>query len=134
MVMNKNNFDIWKSIVDKEWIPSENDTTDENGCFVKPLNFDEEQKEYDAVREIIDNAIINKDYKTWKNKSQLVETYNEQHSPIEEFDVVYVFESSFEYPLRPVLITKIEETSITIKFINNSSDEVMTYTISIEKD
>lgn len=131
--MNKENFEIWKSIVEKEWIPSENDLVDENGNYIKPLNFDEEQQEYDALRVIIDGAIKNKNYKTWKLKSDLVETYNDNHTPIEEFDVVYAFDSSFEMPYRPVLITNIIEDIVAVKFINQRNDEVITEHVKIEK-
>lgn len=131
--MNKENFEIWKSIVEKEWIPSEDGAVDENGNYIKPLNFDDEQKEYDALRTIIDGAIKNKNYKTWKLKSDLVETYDEKHTPIEEFDVLYTFGSTFEEPYRPILVTKMTENAMTVKFIDYEDDEVKTFNINFEK-
>ena len=69
--MNVENKKIWDGIFQKQ-PPVNNDDCyvmceGENGEYVPatPLGFDDEQKTFDALKEIIETAIKAKKYKTW---------------------------------------------------------------------
>lgn len=55
--------------------------------------------------------------------SKLVETYTEDKSPIEEFDVVYLFSKSWEEPLLPVLVKEITDKVIKVQWIGGKENE-----------
>ena len=128
--MNVENKKIWDEIFQKQ--PPVNNDDDccvmcerENGEYVPatPLGFDDEQKTFDALKEIIETAIKVKKYKTWHIGSGLVETYTEDKSPIEEFDVVYLFSKSWEEPLFPVLVKEITDKVIKVQWIGGKENE-----------
>lgn len=98
---------------------------DDSGQYVPaiPLGFDNEQKTFDTLKEIIDAAIKTKTYKCWHIGTKLVETYTDEHSPIEEFDVIYLFSKSWETPKFPVLVKEIKKDTIVIEFLGGEDDE-----------
>lgn len=101
----------------------------ENGHYVPatPLGYDDEMKEYSAVKDLTENSIKDKSYKCWKIGSTLLDTYAPNKIEICLFDVIYVFTSDWEIPKFPVLITEINETehSITVAFIDDRNDGVI---------
>ena len=98
---------------------------DENGNYVPatPIGFDDEQKTFDALKDIIEGAIKNKTYKTWKMRSKLVETYSDDHQPIEEFDVIYCFSEDWEETLFPVLVMEIKDDAIVVMWLGGKDNE-----------
>lgn len=127
--MNVENKKIWDRIFQQQ-PPVNNDDycemcENENGEYIPatPLGFDNEQKTFDALKEIIETAIKLKKYKTWHIGSNLVETYTEDKSPIEEFDVIYLFSKSWEEPLFPVLVKEITDKVIKVQWIGGKENE-----------
>lgn len=127
--MNVENKKIWDEIFQKQ-PPVNNDDCcvmceSENGNYVPaiPLGFDDEQKTYDALKEIIESAIKNKTYKTYKVGAELKETYSIEHLPIEEFDVIYLFDNSWEEPMFPVLVKAITDIQIEIQYLGGEDNE-----------
>lgn len=127
--MNVENKKIWDGIFQKQ-PPVNNDDCcvmceSENGNYVPaiPLGFDDEQKTYDALKEIIESAIKNKTYKTYKVGAELKETYSNEHLPIEEFDVIYLFDNSWEEPMFPVLVKAITDIQIEIQYLGGEDNE-----------
>lgn len=128
--MNIQNKKIWDDIFQKQpTIDNVSDCCtmceDESGNYVPatPIGFDDEQKEYDALKEIIESALKNKDYKTWHIGSELVETYSDEHAPIEKFDVIYLFTKSWEEPKFPVLVKNITDNEIELWWLGGEDNE-----------
>lgn len=127
--MNIENKKIWDEIFQQQ-PPVNNDDCcvmceSENGEYVPatPLGFDDEQKTFDALKEIIETAIKVKKYKSWHIGSNLVEAYTEDKTPIEEFDVIYLFSKSWEEPLFPVLVKEITDKVIKVQWIGGKENE-----------
>lgn len=127
--MNVENKKIWDGIFQQQ-PPVNNDDCcvmceSENGNYVPaiPLGFDDEQKTYDALKEIIESAIKNKTYKIYKVGAELKETYSNEHLPIEEFDVIYLFDNSWEEPMFPVLVKAITDIQIEVQYLGGEDNE-----------
>lgn len=118
--MNELNKKIWDDIFNQE--PPQ--PSDEDCCCcdngeggykpATPIGYEPEMKEYSALKEIIEGAVKNKTYKTWKIGSKLEETYSEDHKPIEKYDVIYLFTSDWEEPIIPVLVKEITDTEVEL--------------------
>lgn len=129
--MNAINKKIWDDIFAQQPPqPSDDDCCEVmcdsgDGCYkpATPIGFDDEQKTFDALKDIIEGAIKNKTYKTWKMKSELFETYSEKHAPIEEFDVIYIFSSDWEEARFPVLVKEIRDTEIELWWLGGRDGE-----------
>ena len=135
--MNETNKKIWDDEFSKQPSTSSDDccfSMDDNGNYSEaiPLGYDDEQKEYSAVKDIIENAIFKKEYKLWKIRSELKDFCTSE--PIEPFDVVYCLDESWEYPLFPVIIHSINknENTVIVKFVDHKEDEVITKVMSIK--
>ena len=135
MKLNEKNKQIWDAEMGKlPPAPDENTPMceDENGnlTYATPLGYDDDMKEYSAVKDIIEGAIKSKNYKCWKIKSKLVETYTDEHEEIVPFDVVFLFSSDWEIPIFPVLITDIDtnKKELSVSWIktgpNDEDDDV----------
>lgn len=136
--MNVENKKIWDNIFSQQPSINKDDvlTMDENGNYIPatPIGFDDEQKTYDALKEIIEGAIKNKNYKTWKVGSQLKETYGNEHLPIEEFDVIYLFTKSWEEPQFLVLVKAITDTQIEVQVLGGEdNEEILTERLSYKQ-
>lgn len=139
MEYNIINKKIWDNIFHKT--PNFNNTTmccDDNGNYTvaTPIGFDDEQKTYDALKEIIENAIKTKEYKTYKVGSAFVETYGNIKPNILPYDVIYLFTESWEEPLFPVLVKdiNISKDKMTILYLGGKENEdVITKTINYNK-
>ena len=124
--MNKANKEIWDKIfAEQPTISDEVMCETEDGSYVPatPIGFDDEQKTFDALKDIIEGAIKNKTYKTWKCRTKLVETYSDEHLPIEEFDVIYIFTADWEVLRWPVLVKEIKEDVVLITWLGGKDDE-----------
>ena len=127
--MNVESKKIWDGIFQKQPPVNDDDCCEmcesENGEYVPatPLGFDDEQKTFDALKEIIEAAIKVKKYKTWHIGSKLEETYTEDKTPIEEFDVIYLFSKSWEVPVFPVLVKEITDKVIKVQWIGGKENE-----------
>lgn len=131
---NQINKEIWDSKLAKQ--PPRLDDEDfcvsccdENGECVPavPLGYDEESKQWSAVREIIDQAVKNRRYKTYRLGSDFVETYDDKHEKILPYDVIYCFSEAWAQPLRPVVVKEVGEDELTLMFIGGrDGDELMT--------
>ena len=135
--MNTKNKEIWDNIFSQQSTIS-NDVMceDENGNYVPatPIGFDDEQKTFDALKDIIEGAIKNKTYKTWKMRSELFETYSDEHLPIEEFDVIFCFSADWEEALFPVLVKEIKEDAVVVMWLGGrDNEEAKTQEISYKK-
>ena len=135
--MNTKNKEIWDNIFGQQpTISNDFMCEDENGNYVPatPIGFDDEQKTFDALTDIIEIAIKNKTYKTWKMRSKLVETYSDVHQPIEEFDVIYCFSEDWEEALFPVLVREIKDDAIVVMWLGGKdNEETRTQEISYKK-
>ena len=135
--MNIFNKKIWDDIFGQQPpISDEVMCEDENGNYVPavPLGYDPKQKTFDALKDIIEPAIKNKTYKTWKCRTKLVETYSDDHQPIDEFDVIYIFTSDWEVPRWPVLVKEIKDDVIVVMWLGGKDDEtVQTQEIKYKK-
>lgn len=136
MEYNLKNKEIWDNEFAKVPPVSDEDCCcceDESGNYVPatPLGYDDDMKEYSAVKDIIEGAIKNNDFKTYRCKTPLVETYNEEHAPLKIYDVIYPFTSDWEEPTFPVLITGINEAEnkINVAFVDYEDDCVKHSTI-----
>lgn len=134
MKTNEVNKKFWDDIFAE--VPPTNDTDcchvcceDEDGHYVPatPLGYDDDMKEYSAVKDLTENSIKDKSYKCWKIGSTLFDTYAVNKIELCLFDVIYVFTSDWEIPKFPVLITEVDEKehTITVAFIDNRKDEVI---------
>ena len=126
--MNKTNKQIWDNIFEQQPEIDADDcvmTCDEDGNYTPatPIGFDDEQKEYDALKEIIEGAIKKKSYKSWKIGSPLVETYTEEKDKIEEYDVIYLFSKDWEEPVIPVLVKTITDNSVEVWWLGGPDKE-----------
>ena len=129
--MNKENKKIWDNIFAKQLPETNPDDEDvvmcekEDGECVAatPLGYDDDQKTFDALKEIIESAIKKKSYKTWRIGTKLVETYDDKHAPIEEFDVVFLFTNSWEEPIRHALVKEITEDYVTLQYLGGADNE-----------
>lgn len=131
--MNKENKKIWDDIFAKQ-PPVTNSENDEEGVTMcenedgewvpaTPIGYDDGQKTFDALKEIIESAIKKKSYKTWRIGTKLVETYDDKHESIEEFDVIYLFTNSWEEPVKPVLVKEITEDYVTLQYLGGADNE-----------
>lgn len=134
--MNQTNKSTWDEKFGRTFSESELKefnivTVDEDGgeSDAIPVNYDDGQNEYDAVRDILENALIRKEYKIWKVGDPLRE-YTTQEK-FEEFDVLYLVDKSWEYFLFPALLYSVneEESTVTLKYINYRDDEIKTETV-----
>ena len=81
------------------------------------------KKTYDALKEIIETAIKDKAYKTYKVGAELRETYGDKHLPIEKFDAIYLFDNSWEEPIYPVLVKAITDNYIEVQWLGEEDNE-----------
>ncbi len=126
--MNKENKKIWDDIFEKQ--PELDDSVmckNENGNYVAatPIGFGDEQKTYDALKDIIEGAIKKKNYKTWHIGTKLIETYTEEHLPIEEYDVIYFFSKDWEEPLFFAMVKNITDTNIEYWWLGGEDNETI---------
>lgn len=128
MRYNEINKKIWDNIFSKN--PNQDESVmqrDDNGNYTvaTPIGFDDEQKTYDALKEIIENAIKTKEYKTYKIGSAFVETYGNIKPDILPYDVIYLFTESWEEPLFPVLVKdiNISKDEMTILYLGGAEHE-----------
>lgn len=126
-IENKKIWDKWynrKSHKEEDGIYQVN----ENGISAaEPLNDDEEQILFDAIFEIICNAVIERKYKIWTEYRPLVDGMTKE--PIQLFDVVFILDNAFSYPKGLAVVTKIENYSdngkvLTLKYIDSDTEEV----------
>ena len=133
MEINEINKKVWERIFGETPIEMEDgilSVDDEgNSTSAEPLGFDEGQKEYDAVREITESAVFTKTYKIWKGETKLYSAVTGK--PINEFDVIFYLDAAWEYPVKLMLVYKINEenNSIIVKYIDYDEDEVVTHMI-----
>ena len=128
MRCNENNKKIWDEIFKRT--PNYDESVmccDDNGNYTvaTPIGFDDDQKTYDALKEIIENAIKTKEYKTYKIGSAFVETYGNIKPDILPYDVIYLFTESWEEPLFPVLVKdiNISKDEMTILYLGGPDHE-----------
>jgi hypothetical protein len=138
MKYNEFNQQIWDNEMSKQPPVSDEDCCcvccdDGNGNYqpAVPMGYEPEMKEYSAVKDIIEGAIKNKTYKTWKVGSALVETYSDEHEELRIFDVVYLFSSDWEVPIMPVLIigNNEKDSVFNVAYIDDNKDDVVKRTI-----
>ena len=138
MKYNEFNKQIWDNEMSKQPPVSDEDCCcvccdDGDGNYqpAVPMGYEPEMKEYSAVKDIIEGAIKNKNYKTWKVGSSLVETYSDEHEELCIFDVVYLFSSDWEVPIMPVLIigNNEKDSVFNIAYIDDNKDDVVKRTI-----
>lgn len=136
--MSKQYNEINEAIWDKHFSampPASDDSTmemNENGEYVPatPIGYDEEQKLYGAVREILETAIKTHTYKTYRVGEVFVDTYHEDHQKIMPYDVIYLFSRDWEDMLFPVVVRTITEKKMTVLYLGGEENEdVITKTI-----
>jgi len=102
---------------------------DEDGNWkpAVPLGYDDDMKEYSAVKDLTEDAIKNRTYRCWKVGSYLVESYCENPEELRLYDVLFLFTESWEEPLFTVLLTGIDEENHKLKvmYIDNNKDKVI---------
>lgn len=138
--INEENKKIWEQWYNRESHKEEDGVyqINENGISAaEPLNDDEEQMLFDAIFEIICNAVKERKYKLWTEFRPLVDEVTKE--PIQLFDVVFILGNAFSYPVRPAVVTKIEYYSengkvLTLEYIDEDTEEVevLNYTIDEE--
>ena len=143
--VNKKNYEAYLNNFQGEMNFQDEDNVckiDENGNISKaiPLNYDYDQCKYDAIKDLIETAIKEKRYKTWKIGTKLVDTYSKKHERIKLYDVIYLFTESWEIPVFPVLVqgvyeTKLDDgtfkTMVNVTYIDNEEDDVVVKDIDI---
>lgn len=122
-IENKKIWDHWfkhESNKEKDGVYQVN----ENGISTaEPLNDDEEQMLFDAVFEIICNAVNERKYKIWTEYRPLVDGITKE--PIQLYDVVFILDNAYSYPKGLAVVTKIENgKTLQVKYINADTDEV----------
>lgn len=140
--INEENKKIWDQRYNRESNKEEDGVyqVDENGISAaEPLNDDEEQMLFDAIFEIICNAVNERKYKIWTEFRPLVDGITKE--PIKLFDVVFILDNAFSYPKGLAVVTKIENDSdnnkiLTLKYIDADTEEVeeLNYAIYEEKE
>ena len=128
MKCNEINKKIWDEIFKQK--PNYDESVmccDDNGNYTvaTPIGFDDDQKTYDALKEIIEGALKCKNYKTYKIGSAFVETYGNIKPDILPYDVIYLFTESWEEPLFPVLVKdiNISKDEMTILYLGGPEHE-----------
>lgn len=95
-----------------------------------PIGYDEEQKLYGAIRNILEEAIKHHKYKTYRVGEVFVDTYHENHEKIVPFDVIYLFSREWEDMLFPVVVRTITEKKMSVYYLGGEENEdVITETI-----
>lgn len=106
-----------------------------------PIGYDDEQKTYNALKEIIESAIKDKDYLTYKISTDFVDSYmhcdnDGKKEEILPYDVIYLFSESWEEPLFPVLVREVdnEKGIMNVMWLGGEdNEEILTETIKRKK-
>lgn len=138
--INEENKKIWDKWYNRESHKEEDGVyqVNENGISAaEPLNYDEEQMLFDAIFEIICNAVNERKYKIWTEYRPLVDGITKE--PIQLFDVVFILDNAFSYPRRLAVVTKIENVSdndkiLTLKYIDEDTEDVEVLNYAINED